>query len=377
MARARVVRRTLTTAALVLALASNASHAGPGRTPIEGFGAGATGGAGKARCVVTSRFDDGSGSLRACLSAGNRIVTFAVAGTVRLASELSIKGPYVTIDGLTAPSPGITLQGFGLNISDQHDVIVRGLRIRDVAGGFAGKSSTDCIRIHGRATYNVVIDHVSIHNCADGGIDIAAGPRDITIQWSLVSTPKALLWGSTSSSATNATDRISMHHTVVVCGHWPPIDNTPVGCDRFPLIRASGYPLIADLRRNVFAGWLRANGTKIESAAKVNVVGNAYIPAPASTFAQRAASIAVRPGAHVHTARNVELGTPPQPDLNDNGNRPTPVPAPPIAEHALGCVVRDAGMHPRDDVDRRLLALVSGVPEPCPDAPAPAALSTR
>jgi hypothetical protein len=349
-----------------VALASAARPVEAFHAPVEGFGAVTPGGAGRPDCVVSSLDDGGPRTLRTCLSMGHRHVRFAVAGTIHLASQLSIGGPFVTVDGLTAPSPGITLKGFGLDISDQHDVIVRGLRIRGAGGGFSGKSSTDCIGLKGPGTYNVVIDHVSIHDCADGGIDITAGPRDVTIQWSIVSTRKAMLWGSTSSSRSHATDRISMHHTALICGPGPLIDGA--GCDRFPLIRASAYVLKADLRRNIFSGWLRANGTKVEPAAWVNVVGNAYIPAPHSTLPQRQRSIAVKPGTRVHTARNVELGAPPRPDLNANGNEADPMPAPSIAEHELACVARDAGMHPRDAVDQQLLTVGSQVPGACADA---------
>ena len=94
-----------------------------------------------------------------------------------------------------------------------------------------------------------------------------------------------------------------MHHSMMIC------NDRPAGCDRFPLIRASGFPMRVDLRRNVFEGWIRANGTKIESPAHVNVVGNAYIPRSAATFSQRAASLQVDAGSRVFTVDNVELGT--------------------------------------------------------------------
>jgi pectate lyase len=346
-------------------VAAGAMHA-----PIEGFGAGTPGGASKPECVVTSLFDSGPGSLRECVAGGNRYVRFAVAGTIPLLSQIDVHGPFVTIDGFSAPSPGITLRGWGLNIWDTtpgaHDIIVRGLRIREVGGAPARKSSTDCLGLNGPGVMNIVIDHVSISDCADGGIDISSGPKNITIQWSIVSASKAMLWGSTSSSTFRSTDRISMHHTVVMCG------DDDRGCDRFPLIRASGYAVTADLRHNIFGRWLRANGTKIEAAARANVVGNAYLPRPDSSFSQRQQSIAVAPGTRVYTAGNLELGAPPRPDLDENGNEAHPLPAPAVTPRALGCVIRDAGMHPRDAVDQALLAYASPVPSGCNDtAPAP------
>jgi hypothetical protein len=343
--------------------AAEAHHA-----PVEGFGAVTRGGEGRPECVVRSLGDSGPHTLRECLSAGHRSVTFAVAGLIVLTSQLDVQGAHVTIDGFTAPWPGITLSGAGLNISDTggevHDVIVRGLRIRDagrLSGGHrsGGKSSTDCVGLYGAGVFNVVIDHVSIHNCADGGIDISSGPKNVTIQWSIVSTGKAMLWGSTSSSAARDTTRISLHHSVVMC------DDEAHGCDRFPLIRASHRVLVADLRQNVFGRWLRASGTRIEPAASVNVVGNAYIPRADATFAQRQQSLGVEPSTRVYTAANVELGPPPRPDLNENGNTRRPLPAPAITQRPLGCVVRQAGMHPRDAVDERLTAYAAAVLTAC------------
>jgi len=354
---------------------SGPAPAGATHAAIEGFGAVTRGGAGKPQCVVRSLADRGAETLRECLSAGNRYVRFAVAGTIALASQLDVLGAFVTIDGFTAPPPGITLAGAGLNIwdtvADAHDIIVRGLRIRDAGRLSGGKSSTDCVGLNGAGVFNIVIDHVSIHNCADGGIDISSGPKNVTIQWSIVSTGKAMLWGSTSSSAARDTTRISMHHTMVMC------DDDAGGCDRFPLIRASHRVLVADLRRNIFGRWLRASGTRIEPAASVNVVGNAYIPRPDSTHAQRQHSLAVRPGTRVHTAGNVELGAPPRPDLNDNGNEARPLPAPPVTERAHGCVVRHAGMHPRDAIDQRVSAYAAAVESACDETSRRSPLSPR
>jgi pectate lyase len=385
MIRHFVVRTALTATVVALAIHRagapapfGAPHAAAMHAPIEGFGAATTGGAGLRACVVSSRFDSGPGTLRECLRGGNRHVTFAAAGTIELQSQLSVEGSHVTIDGFSAPPPGITLRGWGLNIWDVHDVIVRGLRIRD-AGLKPGKTSTDCIGVYGPGAFNIVIDHVSIYNCGDGGIDISSGPKNITIQWSIVSTGKLALWGSTSSSRRTDTDRISMHHTMFICG--PDTISEGMGCDREPLVRASGYPVSVDLRNNVFEGWIRDNATKIEPAARVNAVGNAYIPRHDSTFSHRQQSIAVRPGARVHAADNFDLGAPPRPDLNVNGNEAAALPAPPVTARPLGCVVRDAGMHPRDAIDRQLVTFVTRVPDACagahPPEPSPPATMQR
>ncbi|MEM7244331.1 MAG: hypothetical protein AAF533_03255 [Acidobacteriota bacterium] len=93
--------------------------------PFEGHGAVT---AGAESCpttptdyVVTSLADDGSpGTLRDALhvaswdpttieAKGCRRVTFAVAGTITLESDLFLRSSYVTIDGSTAPEPGVTI----------------------------------------------------------------------------------------------------------------------------------------------------------------------------------------------------------------------------------------------------------------------------
>ena len=78
--------------------------------PIEGFGAVTTGGEGGEIYHVTNLSDSGPGSLRDAVSQGNRIVVFDTAGTIIVDSEIRIKVKNLTIDGLTAPEPGITIK---------------------------------------------------------------------------------------------------------------------------------------------------------------------------------------------------------------------------------------------------------------------------
>src|SRR5687767_3683537 len=87
-----------------------AAHAAP-----EGFGASTLGGSGKATYRVTSLADSGAGTLRDALAQGNRTIVFDVAGTISVRSSLFVRGGYVTIDGSTAPAPGITLAHTGLD----------------------------------------------------------------------------------------------------------------------------------------------------------------------------------------------------------------------------------------------------------------------
>src|SRR5688500_4643946 len=130
----------LAAVALILAVAG-AGGLGPPRTEAahgepQGFGASTRGGGGKPRYHVTTLANAGPGSLRDAISSGNRLIVFTVAGTIALESPLHVRGAFLTIDGGTAPSPGITIARHGLTIrgSDgSHDVIVRSLRIRGSA----------------------------------------------------------------------------------------------------------------------------------------------------------------------------------------------------------------------------------------------------
>jgi hypothetical protein len=85
----------------------------PGLKPAEayqGFGASTPGGAGQSVYRVDTLKEDGPGSLREAVAHGYRTVVFEVAGEIKLTHDIWVKGPYLTIDGSTAPSPGIALK---------------------------------------------------------------------------------------------------------------------------------------------------------------------------------------------------------------------------------------------------------------------------
>ena len=162
-------RPTLPTVALILstALLCLFSAGRAESDPVyQGFGATTPGGAGSTVVHVTNLNDSGPGSLREALSQGNRTVVFDVSGDIVLQDYLYVRGAFITIDGFTAPAPGITLRNRGLVIRGSrgaHDVIVRGIRVRN--------SPLDGIQVSYGA-YNVVIDHVSVHGSGDGNLDI-------------------------------------------------------------------------------------------------------------------------------------------------------------------------------------------------------------
>lgn len=129
----------------------------------EGGGMYSFGGRGGKVYVVTTLADSGPGSFRwACEQGGARIVVFNVAGIIHLKSPVSIRAPYITIEGQTAPGDGVCIAGESVWV-DTHDAIVRYMRFR--------RGETDVLRrddaFGGNPVGNIIIDHVS----ASWGLD--------------------------------------------------------------------------------------------------------------------------------------------------------------------------------------------------------------
>jgi pectate lyase len=255
----------------------------------EGFGRNTTGGAGQPVVHVKNLNDDGDDSLRAALSAGNRCIVFDVGGEINLSRELIARWSNVTIDGFTAPSPGITLVNkkvpadptrssqepgvlsvYGGDYedptrSDASNVIVRGLRIRHSPGD-------------GISVYNVsqvVIDHVSVSGYWDGGIDITKNSHDVTVQWSIIGGNNGE--GSPSLISINAR-RVSVHHNLYTMGEYrQPMCSAGSEASAFPL------DIVCDVRNNLvwnFAG----HGTAVMRYGIANIINNYYF----STTTRRA-----------------------------------------------------------------------------------------
>ena len=129
----------------------------------EGGGAYSFGGRGGKVYVVKNLNDSGPGSLReACEQGGARIVVFNVAGIIRLKSPISIRAPYITIAGQSAPGDGVCIAGESIWI-DTHDVVIRYMRFRRGETGVLRRDDA----IGGNGVGNIIIDHVS----ASWGLD--------------------------------------------------------------------------------------------------------------------------------------------------------------------------------------------------------------
>ncbi|MET0337329.1 MAG: pectate lyase [Caulobacter sp.] len=177
--KALINRRIFTVTAIASTLVSGAAgtvvQAAP-QAHDDGFTR-TRGGAGGQALVVTTLANDGPGSLRQALKVkGPRVITFAVGGVIDLGRKsLNLHEPFVTIDGESAPSPGVTLIRGDLAINS-HDVIVRHIRVRAGRDGAPDKSGYEVDGISLRSAHDVIIDHCSVSWATDENLS-ASGPR--------------------------------------------------------------------------------------------------------------------------------------------------------------------------------------------------------
>jgi hypothetical protein len=329
----------------------------------QGFGAMTPGGSAGAIFRVTNRNDSGPGSFREAVSRGNRTVIFEVGGEIVLSRPVQVTGAFITIDGFTAPSPGITFKRFGLSLNGErgvHDVIVRGIRIRE-AGIDTDKQETDGLHII-RGAYNVVIDHVSIHGSEDGNLDIGTDSRDVTVSWSILAEPRA---HQKNMLIKYNPSRISLHHNIFVRAQQR---NPQVAIDN------SGTPandLTVDLRNNIVWDWGSGYGTLIWYGASANVVNNFYSSPRSSPQKQKAALVVggadgneskTASVGRVYASGNFSADKLPQ-DINAAGNEKNPFP-PAAVDTQDTCtaaheVLSAAGVRPLDSIDQRYVSAIS------------------
>ncbi len=255
---------------------------GAGSADFEGFGA-ITRGAedcpdagGYATYHVTSLANSGAGTLRDAVSEGCRYVVFDVGGTITLASSLQITDSYITIDGLSAPSPGITIRQPGTSTktviisslsADTHDVIVH--HLRNVGDGGHSDSANDIWGLDGDdgEVYNVIIDHITGSAANDGVFDIYGNVRDVTISWNLIKDTETALH---LSQEDDVRARISLHHNVFARNSERQI-------------RMRHHNELIDFVNNVIYGWQSAGldiatniGVSNDEFPKLNVENNYY-----------------------------------------------------------------------------------------------------
>ncbi|WP_018996659.1 hypothetical protein [Hirschia maritima] len=135
------------------------------------------GGKGGKIIKVTNLQPSGKGSLKEALEQSfPRTIVFDVSGVIDLQGKsLKINDPFVTIDGASSPSPGITIIGGGIRLQS-HDIRIEHLKIRPGDLGEAPNSGRSIDAIATYPAYNLVIDHCSLSWGTDENIS-ASGKR--------------------------------------------------------------------------------------------------------------------------------------------------------------------------------------------------------
>jgi hypothetical protein len=313
----------------------------PGAYP--GFGYQTTGGQGFPTYTVTSLAPAGPGTLGDALGkaqhSGGGIIEFGVSGGIAPAANVTVPAN-TSVDGTTAPGGGITIWGEqtggggGTLQVWYSNVIVRGLRIRN--------SANDGIQVAPKGVgvgdiSRIVIDHCSVTNSGDGGIDIT-GYRghllsDITLIGNYVagsgrSCYKGRCGGGTlfKYGATNGGFYYNFYDKVL---------------ERTPAISGEGstQPVIADIRYNVVGGTYTSSSMQVYTGAFANVVTNYFLNPP------RDAIHAARWGGHVFLIGNAD---PDLPAGDDTPEQAVPFPPDPMTE---ADILADAGAPPRDPID--------------------------
>jgi hypothetical protein len=335
---------------------------------VQGFGAKTKGGIGQPVVHVTNLGDSGPGSLRDAVSKGNRTIVFDIAGEIIVSSKyIQVTGAYLTIDGASAPAPGITIKNGGLEISGKrgaHDVMVRGVRIRN--------APRDGIQIADGA-YNVVVDQVSIHGSGDGNLDISHGSRDVTVSWNIFAEPvsrKTML-------IKNNPSRITLHHNIFVKGQTR---NPQVSIDQ---ASNPATDVTLDMWNNLVFDWGAGYGTLVRSSARASIVNNFY----SSNGGDKEDALIVCGGADINPKHARECSGETRNrarayvrgnfsaddltrDINAAGNeaRPFPKSFAPTQDACTAAhdALANAGVRPLDSMDRHLLSLIT-LPS-CPKA---------
>jgi hypothetical protein len=333
----------------------------------EGAGRFAAGGRGGAVLRVTNLADSGPGSLRAAVEAhGPRNILFDVSGTIRLASDLVISEPNITIAGQSAPGGGVALADAAL-IVRADDVVVRHLRVRR---GDRSPGEGDSIWIErGR---RIILDHVSASWSIDETLSASArygegrGFYDLTVQWSIIAESLrrshhdkgdhgygSLIRGGHGS-------RISFHHNLWAhhVARMPRPGNYD-GPERDP-----EGPLM-EFRSNLFYNWGRGFAGYNEDEAtliRYAFIDNAYLAGPDSEGA-----LAFRENNRLARAwfgGNSMNGTIPDDPWSLVGGRipdgyrlPAPPDVAPVAADPapMTSVLARAGAWPRDAADARVV----------------------
>lgn len=244
-----------------------------GDVPLEGYGTDSLfgGGPDSEVCTVSNLNDSGSGSFRDCATNRNgsdtnpvpRTIVFEVGGTITLTSDLHIRQPYLTVDGFTAPEPGITFakQGNGvdggIDVSTApgmntcgHDVLIQGIRSIGVWEGDTESTSNNAttMGLDGEdlplCLTNVVLNRVTVAYAQDSAGDIWGSATNVTYQYSafLKNLHPSTMSHSPGGEEDQERDRVSIHHNLFAYFH-----------ERAPQIRGDNRNF--NMEQNIIHKW--------------------------------------------------------------------------------------------------------------------------
>lgn len=261
--------------------ASGLSNEASGNTRFEGYGYATVGGSGNDVYHVTSLADNGPGTLRNGIlnsRSGPRTLVFDVGGTITLLTDINVRRSTgtdrITIDGSTAPSPGITVRKtpcpsgltscpvahsclrdgefkIGANESQRtEEVILTDLRFQGNYNLSWGACSENSAATVGLQYYfkSIVLDHLTIRNSTDSGPDIWTdqwASSDVTYSRNLIAFSNHPLTISDSGGG-GSRDNLSLHQNVLARSG-----------ERLPQVRFETTDF--DFRNNVVFDW-GANG---------------------------------------------------------------------------------------------------------------------
>lgn len=255
----------------------------------EGFGKFATGGRGGHVAKVTNLNDDGPGSFRQALQAYPNeplTVVFGVSGIIELKSPLVIRRSNLTIAGQTAPGDGICLKGHSFMLNgagaggNKGNVIIRFIRSRPGGTLKSGLYGFDM-----ENTHDVIVDHCSF-SWANEECAAMYDTKNTSVQYCIVSEglyEAGHQKGHRSYGGVWGGQYASYHHNLIAHQNSRAV--------RFNGARAHDTVALVDYRNNVVYNWGSANApyggdVKIKGGvSQVNMVGNYYIPGPATASA--------------------------------------------------------------------------------------------
>lgn len=240
----------------------------------EGGGGFSFGGRGGKVLVVTSLADSGPGTLRwACEQGGARIVVFNVSGIIRIKTPISVRAPYITIAGQTAPGDGVCVAGESFWV-DTHDVVVRHMRFRRGETNVGRRDDS----FGGNPIGNIMLDHISaswgldenisfyrhMYDDGNGGPEAKLPTVNVTIQNSISS--EALDTWNHSFGSTLGGENATFMRNLWAC-------NT----GRNP---SCGWFGIFNFVNNIVFNWKHRTMDGSDYRGMFNIINNYYKPGP-------------------------------------------------------------------------------------------------